>query len=677
MRAFIIRPFGCKADIDFDRVERELIDKALDALGVAGRTCGEIVAQGNIRTDMFERLLTADLVIADVSIHNANVFYELGIRHALRRRCTLLLRCSGDSYPFDLQTDRYLTYDKDQPAAALPNLIDALKRTIAAERSDSPVFQLLPELAEQDRARLLAAPRTFREEVERAAAADQRGDLALLAAEAKGFVWESQGLRLVGLAQKDLKDYVRAIATWEAIRKDDPLNLEANLQLGTLYERQGDLVRSDQAVRNVLSQREAPARLRAEAHALLGRNAKTRWRDVWSKAGLTLAERQAAALRSPRLQESYHSYEHGFATDLNHPYSGLNALAMLTVMTELAAAQPAVRIAAANADSTEEARQVLEHHRRHRTRLAGAVDLSIQATLDRLDQKIQGGGAPDPAVVEERMWAMISAADLCMLTATHPDRVAAAYLAALEGVPGFAFDSARQQLRLYQELGILTANLQAALAIAGNPPAAAAEPPQAVAGAAAAPPRTLLFTGHRIDDPDRPTPRFPAAKERSAREALRGKIAAELAAPGGVALGIAGGASGGDILFHELCDDLGIPTQLYLALPDAQFIAESVAPADADWVRRFRRVAASRPKRELATAQELPPWLAEKADYNFWERNNLWMLHNALALGRPVTLIALWNGKTGDGPGGTGHLVESARKLGADVVRIDPDTLSA
>ena len=48
-------------------VETELIDKALDALGIAGRTTGEITKQGNIRSDMFQRLLTADLVIADVS----------------------------------------------------------------------------------------------------------------------------------------------------------------------------------------------------------------------------------------------------------------------------------------------------------------------------------------------------------------------------------------------------------------------------------------------------------------------------------------------------------------------------------------------------------------------------------------------------------------------------------
>jgi hypothetical protein len=92
VRAFIVRPFGTKEGTDFDRVERELISPALKRLEITGRTTGEIAEQGNIRTDMFQRLATADLVVADISIHNANVFYELGLRHALRERMTFLLR---------------------------------------------------------------------------------------------------------------------------------------------------------------------------------------------------------------------------------------------------------------------------------------------------------------------------------------------------------------------------------------------------------------------------------------------------------------------------------------------------------------------------------------------------------------------------------------------------------
>src|SRR5689334_4862780 len=115
MQAFIVRPFGVKQDIDFERVEQELIQPALNAVGINGATTAKIVEAGNIREDMFSQLLLADLVIADLSIHNANVFYELGIRHALRDKKTFLIRCNKDEIPFDLKTDRYLSYDAANP----------------------------------------------------------------------------------------------------------------------------------------------------------------------------------------------------------------------------------------------------------------------------------------------------------------------------------------------------------------------------------------------------------------------------------------------------------------------------------------------------------------------------------------------------------------------------------
>src|SRR6202158_4400612 len=109
-RVFIVRPFNVKEGIDFEAVERLLIQPALKDAGLQGATTTEITRAGNIREDMFRLLVTADLVVADLSIHNANVFYELGIRHALRGKRTFLLRSDQDAYPFDVQTDRSLHY---------------------------------------------------------------------------------------------------------------------------------------------------------------------------------------------------------------------------------------------------------------------------------------------------------------------------------------------------------------------------------------------------------------------------------------------------------------------------------------------------------------------------------------------------------------------------------------
>ena len=96
-RAFVIRPFGKKADtagkeIDFERIYNELIGPALDAAGLGGGTTGEVIEPGNIREDMFALIIEADLVVCDITLHNANVFYELGIRHALRKKRTVLIK---------------------------------------------------------------------------------------------------------------------------------------------------------------------------------------------------------------------------------------------------------------------------------------------------------------------------------------------------------------------------------------------------------------------------------------------------------------------------------------------------------------------------------------------------------------------------------------------------------
>jgi hypothetical protein len=654
-RAFIIRPFGTKQGIDFDQVARTLIDPALTALGLTGRDTIEILEQGNIRIDMFERLLTADLVVADLSIHNANVFYELGIRHALRGKRTFLLRSDKDAYPFDLQTDRYLMYLQEAPAASLDALTEALRRTLASEDQDSPVFRSLPDLQEQDRSRFLAVPRGFREEVEQAAASKRAGDLGLLAAEAEGFEWESEGMRIVGRAQFDLKASRGARATWEKIRRLDEEDLEANTLLATIDQRLDDLTRSDQAIQRVLARKGLAPYARAEANALLARNAKARWKADWiGGPSDPVPTRRENALRSPFLEQSYEAYGLGFAADLNHFYSGLNALAMLTIQVELAQALPAVWRERFELES--EADADLAKRQVQREKLAAAVELSLAAARARLQHE------------EKRdIWVEISIADLRCLTSKQPPRVADAYRRALAGAADFAVGAVRDQLCLYQRLEILAANVRAALADAG--------PPQPCEEQAAPPPRSsriLLFTGHMIDAPGRARPRFPADREEVARQAIRRAVESELRRPGGVAGGIAGGASGGDILFHEICAELRIPTQVFLALPRGQFIEESVRPAGGNWRERFDSLLDKLPSRVLAESQELPGWLAKKPEYGIWQRNNLWTLYNALAQGgEDVTLIALWDGKKGDGPGGTGDLVERAKERHAETVILD------
>jgi hypothetical protein len=657
LNVFIVRPFGNKNGIDFDKIEKELIRPAMELAGLKGGTTGEFLQQGNIRTDMFEQLLIADLVIADISIHNANVFYELGIRHALRDKRTFLIK-SKDSeskendVPFDLKTDRYLAYDAKNPSGAVDILSAALKLTLDSQKSDSPVYQLLPGLEPAEPDKVLVVPLDFREEVERVEAAKNCGDLQLLAAEVDGFTWRVAGLPIVGHAQFRLKDWPGAKVTWLAVREYDDMDVEANTLLGTIFQRLGDLVSSDQAVERALQNKDTSPSQRAEIRALMGRNAKNQWEQSWATSPAIDAA-QKSALSSPYLERSFELYRQGFIEDRNHFYSGLNALAMVTMLTELAQAQS--NIWQDSFDSEEDAAQKLQKLKELRGDLAAGVRLAIESK----QVALQRAGTGD-------IWVEISTADLICLTSGRPNRVGQAYKKALADASDQARDAVRRQLALYQGLGILKDNIQAAL---DNIAPSAGQVQET-------PPRVILFTGHRIDAPGRSMPRFPAAKEKQGRALIFDAVAKEKEKASGKLMGLTGGASGGDILFHEVCEELDIPSQMYLVLPKNEYIKASVADGGPDWVERFNRLYGKLKPKILSDSDRLPRWLRAKKDYNIWQRSNLWMLHNALAVSQDhLTLVALWNGATGDGPGGTEDMVARAKDRGARFIHLDTTKL--
>jgi hypothetical protein len=178
----------------------------------------------------------------------------------------------------------------------------------------------------------------------------------------------------------------------------------------------------------------------------------------------------------------------------------------------------------------------------------------------------------------------------------------------------------------------------------------------------------LIFTGHMIDRPGRSEPRFPAQAETRARAAIREAVVSSASLHPGSTIGLAGGASGGDLLFHEVCAELGIETQVLLSLPPGEFVVESVTPAGPGWERRFYELLAGRGPQNVKVLSARDG-LIEGETTNIWQRANLWILEEALALAPTRTLLALWDGKPGDGLGGTEHFVRVAKRLG---VRVAP-----
>ena len=101
---FVIMPFGRKPDaagrgVDFDRIYGDVLSPAVEAAGLAVVRADEEKGAGFIHKLMYERILLSEFAIADLTILNANVYYELGIRHAARPSTTVLTKALGSPCP--------------------------------------------------------------------------------------------------------------------------------------------------------------------------------------------------------------------------------------------------------------------------------------------------------------------------------------------------------------------------------------------------------------------------------------------------------------------------------------------------------------------------------------------------------------------------------------------------
>lgn len=165
---FVVMPYGRRpvedVELDFDTVYDRLIAPAARAAGFEPVRSDRDQASGVILPRMFERLWSAELVIADISYQNPNVYYELGLRHALRPQGTLLIRRGrGDlgvtplparrrggsaEAAFDIKGITICSYDAAQadPAPAVDALAAQIRRVAAAIEPDSPAFLYLEGL---------------------------------------------------------------------------------------------------------------------------------------------------------------------------------------------------------------------------------------------------------------------------------------------------------------------------------------------------------------------------------------------------------------------------------------------------------------------------------------------------------------------------------------------------
>ncbi|HWO41062.1 MAG TPA: tetratricopeptide repeat-containing protein, partial [Candidatus Eisenbacteria bacterium] len=334
--AFVVMPFGVKEGIDFNRVYSEYVKPALESAGFQVFRADEEMRAGNIRTDMFQELVLADLVVADLSTDNPNVWYELGVRHALRARGVIQIKCRRDQMPFDVYTDRTLRYHVAQGSgAAAPDrvFLESDKQALAKfavetmsswhDRKVSPVYHLLRYLQEPDWKSLrVEEAKEFWEQyeawadrIEIARKGNRPGDILVLAEEAPTRMFRIEAFQTAGKALLSLGQFKFALAQYENALAIDPRNPKSRRQKAALLEL---LKRRDEAkawTEDLIE--EFPDD--AESWALLGWIEKRAWVDSWSIEGRTLKEaRREAKADVAMLGEAMHAYATGFRKDPAH-----------------------------------------------------------------------------------------------------------------------------------------------------------------------------------------------------------------------------------------------------------------------------------------------------------------------------------------------------------------------
>ena len=224
-------------------------------------------------------------------------------------------------------------------------------------------------------------------------------------------------------------------------------------------------------------------------------------------------------------------------------------------------------------------------------------------SLENARYQVEHGGKPDE-------WLSPSEAQYTLLTGDSSAYVKSAYKAAKNaGKSGFSVDSEADQVRVFWRLGLFPERCSAALeglGIAANPPGPATTSPTG----ARLRNRIIVGTGHRADAPGRKSPRFPNTGDAiaKAKSWLREQLEAEKAKTTGTVSAIGGAASGTDLLFHEACDELGIPTTVILAIPRDGYCQQSVVDGGPDWVEKYNRLLNTRPVLTLGDTAELPIW---------------------------------------------------------------------
>jgi tetratricopeptide (TPR) repeat protein len=340
---FVVMGFGEKTDpnsnktFNLDKSYRILIKPAVEAAGFQCERADEIQHAGLIDVPMYDRLLNADLVVADLSCWNVNAFFELGVRYALKPRATVVIAESGFRHPFDTGHIAVRSYehlgkgiDAEEAERFRKQLTEACKAARESISVDSPVYAFLHAL-EPPRVPApmwpgalrpggpvaaagpaAAATRMPTEPGEKAAAAPEA--TARPMAEMMEAATEARA-RNDWAAMHDILQQVHAARSAHS----DPF-LVQQLALATYKAKLPDPETALREARHCLEEIDPKNSVDPETLGLWGAIHK----GLWNLQHLPMTERQAA------LDEAILGYEKGFVVSSDY-YTGINLAFLLDV----------------------------------------------------------------------------------------------------------------------------------------------------------------------------------------------------------------------------------------------------------------------------------------------------------------------------------------------------------
>ena len=342
-------PYGKKRDhttgrtIDFDNIWNTAIRPAAESAGIEPVRADEERVGGFVHLAMFERLVLAEIVLADLTLASPNVMYELGIRHATRPRATISTYATVSQLPFDVSPIRAIPYKLDQSGhltkksrkSLIESLAQRFRECQEETASDSPLFQLIrdypgvtlsheaTETFQRRAQSLLELSNEIRTAPSRLASGEALKQLNRLYDRVATLGHEAPTELLVDLflAYRDVDAYEEMVELAE--RLPSPLRQHPTIrqQLAFALNRRrapGDARRAKSILKELLKNEG----YNPETLGILGRVHKDEFRR------LRKSEPEQA---HEALIEAINTYEEGFRTDPRDYYPGVNALTLMIV----------------------------------------------------------------------------------------------------------------------------------------------------------------------------------------------------------------------------------------------------------------------------------------------------------------------------------------------------------